>query len=209
MSQLLWGPSRHTCCPKPSRGFPLRPAGPAPLRVSSPQSGLSKPLPELLSLEYSPTPLPPWVPGLDSLPSTPRAPVLSPQTRLSPPRAPRRRRRFLSHTCSRVALSAACSPVNTWVQSLSVRSSSAERPPAVSASGPTRAQDPNAAVATGRLTDSSRAAAAAVRGAAPARVANRTRLCRARSAPSSQSARPLPPVTPPSQAPIGLSTDLP
>lgn len=123
---------------------------------------------------------------------------------LSPPRGPRRRRRrFLSHTCSGVALlplfpGEYLGPVTECP--VQQRRASAR---GLRVGSHSRKQDPNAAVATGRLTDPPAAAAAAVRGAAPARGGQ--------SHPTAPSAlRPIVPVCPPpapghapSQAPIG------
>lgn len=126
----------HPLCPKSSRGPPLRPAGPAPLGISSPQSRLSNPLPELPSLGSSPTPLRPGSPRPDSFChlSAPRCSHLRPAVTTpgpaSPPPLP------LPHLFPSRS-SAACSPVDPRVQSLSVGSGRAEPPPAVSALGPT------------------------------------------------------------------------
>lgn len=177
--------------------FPSQARGAGPSEgVSSPQSGLSKPLPELLSLESSPTPLRPGSRRLDSLCQLlpPRCSHLRPAVTTpgpaSPPPLP------LSHLLPSRS-SAACSLVNTWVQSLNVRSSSAEPPPAVSASGPTLARrtptPPSPPGASGTLPRQP-LLLSEVR-LLPG-VANRTRLRRACSAPSSQSARPLHPATP-------------
>ena len=134
----LRAPSRHSRCPKPSRGFPLRPAGPAPLRgllstERTVKTTPGTPLPRVLA-----DPTPPWVGSSRLTLSTPRAPVLSPQICCHHP-GPRVAAAASSLTLAPESLFCRCSPVNTWVQSLNVRSSSAERPPAVSVSGPTLA----------------------------------------------------------------------
>lgn len=110
----LWVPSLHTRCPKPSRGlpldalsqalsrFPLSPAIPAPLGVFSPQTGQNRSRTPVTRVFLDLTPPRVLFPRLTLSPS--RAPVLSPQTCCHHPRARRLRRRFLSHTCSRVAL---------------------------------------------------------------------------------------------------------
>lgn len=192
----LRAPSRHSRCPKPSRGFPLRPAGPAPLRgllstERTVKTTPGTPLPRVLA-----DPTPPWVGSSRLTLSTPRAPVLSPQICCHHP-GPRVAAAASSLTLAPESLFCRCSPVNTWVQSLNVRSSSAERPPAVSVSGPTlasRTPTPPSQLGASRTLPRQPLLLSEVR-LLPG-VANRTRLRRARSAQSSQSARPLPPATP-------------
>lgn len=108
-------PSLQTRCPSPSRGPPSDPlswplSGPPQTRRPDPSPGLHS---TVGTVRPAPgTPLTrvladltlPRVPSPGLTLSLPRAPVLSPQTCCHHPRARRRRRRFLSHTCSRVAL---------------------------------------------------------------------------------------------------------
>lgn len=187
--------SRHTRCPKPSRGFPLRPAGPAPLRgllstERTVKTTPGTPLPRVLA-----DPTPPCVPSprlCQLLP--PRCSHLRPAVTTPGPASPLPLP--LSHLLPSRS-SAACSPVNTWVQSLSVRSSSAEPPPAVSASGPTlpgRTPTPPSPLGASRSLPRQPLLLSEVR-LLPG-VANRTRLRRACSAPSFLSARPLYSATP-------------
>lgn len=180
------GPPPEPLCPSPSRGLHSTARTVRPARAT-----LRTPLPC--------DPARPGMPSPRGALSPPRAPVPSPRTcchrpgPASPPPLP------LSHLFP--SRSSAARPLaEPLVRSRGAGSGRAEPPPAVSASRPTlsrRTPPPPPPPGATRTLPRPPLLLSEVR-LLPG-VANRTRLRRARSAPRSQSARPLPPATPPAR----------